>query len=49
MFPINLEIYKQLLDDLTNDEHTYSDLLELRDKTNDVLDYVEQKIGEEID
>jgi hypothetical protein len=47
MFPINLEIYKEVLDDVASGDYTYSDLLELRDKTKDILDYVERLLDEE--
>ncbi|QSF43460.1 hypothetical protein [Paenibacillus tianjinensis] len=47
MFPINLEIYKEVLDIVASGDYTYSDLLELRDKTKDILDYVEKKMDEE--
>jgi hypothetical protein len=41
MFPINLEIY------VASGDYTYSDLLELRDKTKDILDHVERLLDEE--
>ena len=47
MFPINLEIYKEILDDVASGDYTYCDLQELRDKTRDILDYVEKKMDEE--
>lgn len=46
MFPINLVIYKEVLDDVASGDYTYSDLLELRDKTKDILDHVEQLLDE---
>lgn len=47
MFPINLEIYKDIIDAIANGEYTYSDLIEARDKTKDMLDFIERKMDEE--
>jgi|GEM_PF-5261674 len=47
MFPVDLEIFKDVLDAVVSGDYTYSELLELRDKLKDVADYVERLLDEE--
>lgn len=47
MFSINIKRYKELLDDGEIGDLTYSELIEFRDKTKDILDDIERKMDEE--
>lgn len=44
MFTINVERYKELINDGKIGDLTYSDLIEFRDKSKDVLDDIEAEM-----
>ncbi|WP_191089439.1 hypothetical protein [Paenibacillus spiritus] len=46
MFSINIDRYSELLEDAKSGDLTYSELIELRDKTKDILEDIESAMDQ---